>query len=242
MAEYWRFKKCGRVNLGYVGTCGCGGLKADGTQASEEDYKNEQGYKDQESKPVKKKWKCPNCLKINEGDFCSCGYVKTRFDKYIDDETYGMAGSVNTYSSPKKLSGNIIAVIAIASILLVLVAVISGTNGIINNNTLEAKNKKYTSEAEIIGSAECDGYRIISAVSDYCDFMHYQYYDEYKFDIDVDMNDDTITVQILYGEYHIIFGEIKFTKSGSSDNYRVYRGDEYWEMVKQGASFKRRGM
>lgn len=234
MAEYWRCKKCGRVNLGYVGTCGCGGLKADGTQASEEEYKNEQGYKNH----VKKKWKCPNCLKINEGDFCSCGYVKTRFDKYIDDETYGMAGSVNTYSSPKKLSGNIITVIAIASILLVFAAVISGTY-VINN---KINNKKYTSEAEIIGAAECDGYRIISAVSDFCDFMHYQNYDEYKYSIDVNMNNDDITVQIVFGEYHIIFGEIKFTKSGSSDNYRVYSGDECWKMVKSIASLKRRRM
>lgn len=249
MAEYWRCKNCGRVNLGYVGTCGCGGLKADGTQASEEDYKNEQGYKDeyksQESKPVKKKWKCPNCSKINEGDFCTCGYVKTRSDKYIDDETYDMAGSVNTYFSPKKLSGNIIAVIAIASILLVLAAVISGTNVInnkINNNTLGAKNKKYTSEAEIAASAECDGYRILSAVSDFCDFMHRQNYEEYKYSIDVNMKNDTITVQIVFGEYHIIFGEITFTKSGSSDNYRVYSGNNIWETVKRVASLKRRGM
>lgn len=234
MAEYWRCKKCGRVNLGYVGTCGCGGLKADGTQASEEEYKNEQGYKNH----VKKKWQCPNCLKINEGDFCSCGYVKTRFDKYIDDETYGMAGSVNTYSSPKKLSGNIITVIAIASILLVFAAVISGTY-VINN---KINNKKYTSEVEIIGAAECDGYRIISAVSDFCDFMHYQNYDEYKYSIDVNMNNDDITVQIVFGEYHIIFGEIKFTKSGSSDNYRVYSGDECWKTVKSMASLKRRRM
>lgn len=85
MAEYWRCKKCGRVNLGYVGTCGCGGLKADGTQASEEDYKQEQGFKDIETKTIKKKWQCPNCLKINEGDFCSCGHVKGRDDKYVEE-------------------------------------------------------------------------------------------------------------------------------------------------------------
>ena len=78
MTEYWKCKNCGRVNLGYVGTCGCGGLKADGTQASEEEYKNN------DNRTVKKKWQCPNCLKMNVGDFCTCGYVKTRSDKYID--------------------------------------------------------------------------------------------------------------------------------------------------------------
>lgn len=107
MAEYWKCKTCGRINYGYVGTCGCGGLKADGIQASEEDYKREQGVKDEE---VKKKWQCPNCLKINEGDFCACGYVKSRSDKYIDENTYS-AQQTYTRSGNKKKIAIIIAVI-----------------------------------------------------------------------------------------------------------------------------------
>lgn len=108
MAEYWKCKTCGKINYGYVGTCGCGGLKADGIQASEEDYKKEQGVKDEE---VKKKWQCPNCLKINEGDFCACGYVKSRSDKYIDENTYSAQQTYTTGSGNKRKIAIIIAVI-----------------------------------------------------------------------------------------------------------------------------------
>lgn len=72
--------------MDYVGTCACGGLKSDGEAATEEEYKNQVPEKDI-PKDNKRKWKCPNCSKVNEGDFCNCGYVKSRFDKYLDEET-----------------------------------------------------------------------------------------------------------------------------------------------------------
>lgn len=241
MAEYWRCKKCGRVNLGYVGTCGCGGLKADGTQASEEDYKQEQGFKDIETKTIKKKWQCPNCLKINEGDFCSCGHVKGRGDKYVEESDNPSQVTYTTSRSGSNVKRIALIIAIIFGVIMVGKSVLPMNKGIEGTYVINNKinNKKYTSEAEIIGAAECDGYRIISAVSDFCDFMHYQNYDEYKYSIDVNMNNDDITVQIVFGEYHIIFGEIKFTKSGSSDNYRVYSGDECWKTVKSMASLKR---
>ena len=71
--------------MDYVGTCACGGLKSDGEAATEEEYKNQVPEKDIPPNN-KRKWKCPYCYRVNEGDLCSCGYVKSRFDKFIDEE------------------------------------------------------------------------------------------------------------------------------------------------------------
>lgn len=78
MGNYWKCKNCGKINMDYVGTCACGGLKSDGEAATEEEYKNQVPEKDIPPNN-KRKWKCPNCSRVNQGDFCSCGYVKSRF-------------------------------------------------------------------------------------------------------------------------------------------------------------------
>ena len=40
MGNYWKCKNCGKINMDYVGTCACGGLKSDGEAATEEEYKS----------------------------------------------------------------------------------------------------------------------------------------------------------------------------------------------------------
>ena len=71
-------------------------------------------------------WKCPNCSKVNEGDFCSCGYVKSRFDKYIDEET-DTAPQINNVSGSRK-SRKIIVTIA------VIFAIVMGANYLITGS------------------------------------------------------------------------------------------------------------
>ena len=71
-------------------------------------------------------WKCPNCSKVNEGDFCSCGYVKSRFDKYIDEET-DTAPQINNVSGSGK-SRKIIVTIA------VIFAIVMGANYLITGS------------------------------------------------------------------------------------------------------------
>ena len=46
MGTYWKCKNCGKINMDYVGTCACGGLKSDGEAATEEEYKNQVPEKD----------------------------------------------------------------------------------------------------------------------------------------------------------------------------------------------------
>lgn len=46
MGNYWKCKNCGKINMDYVGTCACGGLKSDGEAATEEEYKNQVPEKD----------------------------------------------------------------------------------------------------------------------------------------------------------------------------------------------------
>ena len=125
MGTYWKCKNCGKINMDYVGTCSCGGLKSDGEAATEEEYKNQMPEKDI-PKDNKRKWKCPNCSKVNEGDFCSCGYVKSRFDKYLDEET-DTAPQINNVSGSGK-SKKIIVTIA------VIFAIVMGANYLITGS------------------------------------------------------------------------------------------------------------
>lgn len=125
MGTYWKCKNCGKINMDYVGTCACGGLKSDGEAATEEEYKNQVPEKDI-PKDNKRKWKCPNCSKVNEGDFCNCGYVKSRFDKYLDEET-DTAPQINNVQGSGK-SKKIIVTIA------VIFAIVMGVNYLITGS------------------------------------------------------------------------------------------------------------
>lgn len=42
MIAGWKCKICGKINMGYVGTCGCGELKENGIQLSEEELRTGQ--------------------------------------------------------------------------------------------------------------------------------------------------------------------------------------------------------
>lgn len=42
MVAGWKCKICGKINMGYVGTCGCGELKENGIQLSEDELRTEQ--------------------------------------------------------------------------------------------------------------------------------------------------------------------------------------------------------
>lgn len=75
MSGDWKCRKCGKINVEFIGTCECGGLKEDGIQTNED------------KREEKRKWQCPECLKINDRDYCSCGYVRTDADKYIEEKT-----------------------------------------------------------------------------------------------------------------------------------------------------------
>ena len=107
--------------MDYVGTCACGGLKSDGEAATEEEYKNQVPEKDIPPNN-KRKWKCPNCSRVNQGDFCSCGYVKSRFDKYIDEETPMTYDYKVQSASNGRNKGLIIGIAVIVSALLVVFA------------------------------------------------------------------------------------------------------------------------
>ena len=68
MGEIWKCKTCGNINMGYVETCGCGGLKEDGIQLNEEKLSVEQSNSKKEER---KMWQCPECLKINDRDYAA---------------------------------------------------------------------------------------------------------------------------------------------------------------------------
>lgn len=116
MGEIWKCKTCGNINMGYVETCGCGGLKEDGIQLNEEKLSVEQSNSKKEER---KMWQCPECLKINDRDYCICGYVKTNADKYIDENVNIEQPTNSTKSSYKKnaIIATIVAVVAVISIL-----------------------------------------------------------------------------------------------------------------------------
>lgn len=97
MSGDWKCGKCGKINVEFIGTCECGGLREDG------------------------KWQCPECFKINDIDFCSCGYIRTGTDKYIEEKTDSdQPVAVNKSGTKKKI---IRAAIIVAAIICVAVVV-----------------------------------------------------------------------------------------------------------------------
>lgn len=83
MVVGWKCKICEKINMGYVGTCGCGELKENGIQLSEEELKSEQ---DNKKNKEKKKWQCSDCLRINDRDYCICGHIRTNSDRYLVED------------------------------------------------------------------------------------------------------------------------------------------------------------
>lgn len=118
MSGDWKCGKCGKINVEFIGTCECGGLKEDGIQTDENKIPDEQDKREE-----KRKWQCPECFKINDRDFCSCGYIRTGTDKYIEEKTDSdQPVAVNKSGTKKK---KIRAAIIVAAIICVAIVVIN---------------------------------------------------------------------------------------------------------------------
>lgn len=139
MGNVWKCKTCGNINQLYAGTCGCGGLKEDGIQLNEDNLPYERDKKDE-----KIKWQCPECLKINGRDYCSCGYVKASTEKYIDKKTNSGQPIVTDKSSSKK---KIIGVVIIVAIIIFLFIV---AKNIFFRNNNKTKVVKYNCDTGML--------------------------------------------------------------------------------------------
>lgn len=125
MSGDWKCRKCGKINVEFIGTCECGGLKEDGIQTDENKIPDEQDKREE-----KRKWQCPECFKINDRDFCSCGYVRTDACGYLDEGT-----DTKKYLKPKKKKHTKVAIIisAVVVVLLLLVGKIVFPGGVYSN-------------------------------------------------------------------------------------------------------------
>lgn len=69
MTNKWRCPNCGKINLNYVGTCGCGE-----TKPFEDDFGGDDA--EEQVEPETNAWKCPNCGLLHSNFIldCECGY------------------------------------------------------------------------------------------------------------------------------------------------------------------------
>ena len=229
MGTYWKCKNCGKINMDYVGTCACGGLKSDGEAATEEEYKNQVPEKDIPPNN-KRKWKCPNCSRVNQGDFCSCGYVKSRFDKYIDEETPMTYDYKVQPASNGRNKGLIIGIAVIVSALLVVFALFSQEKKVETGT----KSNKVNSEHSY-ASAKCDNQLIMSVIGNYCKYLNSTSYDtdsKYKYTVTSKGDTITYTVGIEYYNGKMFSKMLTLSFSCVSGNdYKVTDGSDSWKMM-----------
>lgn len=149
MAGEWECKQCGKINVGFIGTCECGGLREDGIQTNL--YKREE----------KRKWQCPECLKINDRDYCSCGYVWNDACGYWVE---GDAAKHNSISKKNKQRKAAIIILAVAVVLLLLVEKIffpSYKFGIFNSHLDSIVLNSNLSNGAAINTSLSDAIKII---------------------------------------------------------------------------------
>lgn len=125
MSGAWKCKKCGKINMRFIGTCKCGEVKKDGIQMNEDKLPDEQ-----EKKEEKRKWRCPECLKINDRDYCSCGYIKTVTDKYVEEDQ----PVVTNKSGAKKKIVRVAIIVAAIICLAIMVKSIFFKSKVVKNN------------------------------------------------------------------------------------------------------------
>ncbi len=229
MGNYWKCKNCGKINMDYVGTCACGGLKSDGEAATEEEYKNQVPEKDIPPNN-KRKWKCPNCSRVNQGDFCSCGYVKSRFDKYIDEETPMTYDYKVQSASNGRNKGLIIGIAVIVSALLVVFALFSQEKKTETGTKSNKANSEYS-----YASAQCDDELIMSVVGNYCKYQNSNSYDttsKYKYSVESKGDTITYTVGIEYNNSKSFAKVLTVSFSRVSGNdYKVTDGSKNWKIM-----------
>ncbi len=215
--------------MDYVGTCACGGLKSDGEAATEEEYKNQIPEKDIPQNN-KRKWKCPNCSRVNQGDFCSCGYVKSRFDKYIDEETPITYDYKGQSASNGRNKGLIIGIAVIVSALLVVFALFSQEKKVETGT----KSNKANSE-QSYASAKCDNQLIMSVIGNYCKYLNSTSLDtDSKYKYTVTSKGDTITYTVGIEYYNGKMFSKMLTVSFScvsGNDYKVTDGSSSWKTM-----------